>query len=190
MSLDFDVSTVKNFKVITTIHHPDGSAHWHPITNALIWASIPVGMNEITEKNWVEFYNRLNAVEKVSGPYVWRGDLDKHDPRNRITKLEVFMHIGLHTNASNKTLPQFRENLYSLSCMDNFGRTVANPTPEMQKQYEELGLEKLSSEEWDEAWTFGIDVTNPDTASRLKYLRSPEYEQVLLEKAEEKAASQ
>ncbi len=37
-----------------------------PITSALIWGTMSVGLNAIT-KNWEEFYVRCHAIETING---------------------------------------------------------------------------------------------------------------------------
>jgi hypothetical protein len=64
------------------------------VTNSLIWATMSVGIGEITEKNWKEFFVRLKAVEGVYGPLLYNGETNK----SLLTEKEVFNHIGLSTN--------------------------------------------------------------------------------------------
>lgn len=192
MSLDFDVSKVKNFDVLTSIPDPYGrnkedgtpKLSWHPVTNALIWATISVGMSSITEKNWIEFFQRVRAVERVSGAYVNRPNVSgAFDPKGFITPLEVYSHIGLHTNASSKTLAKFREDLYSLSCRET-PHQVFEAIPE---KYKELGLENASKEEWFGFWNKEDEGKDPTVDLRFDHFKS---DQKLLELAEEKHVSQ
>lgn len=64
-----------------------------PITNALIFATLAVGMGEITEENYHEFWARVAAWEGVGGAFLIG---------HRITLLDVKAHIGLWTNATFK----------------------------------------------------------------------------------------
>ena len=44
-----------------------GTEFMHPGTNSLIWATMSVGLNSITEKNCREFYARAKMYEGVLG---------------------------------------------------------------------------------------------------------------------------
>ena len=63
MSLNYDLCGVKaDYK---------DDAVW-PITSALIWGTMSVGLNAITEKNWEEFYARCHAIETINGAWLRR----------------------------------------------------------------------------------------------------------------------
>jgi hypothetical protein len=68
-----------------------------PITNALIWATMGVGLGEITEKNAAEFYARVKLSEKLVGQMLNRGP----EPY-WITAEDVRKRVGLRTNVSNE----------------------------------------------------------------------------------------
>lgn len=118
MSLNWELSAIKNWNVLTT--HPDDRAklnadgttpagvelRWNPASEKLLWITIIVGMPQITEKNWQEFYKRIAFYEKSVGPMrqFYEGDSVKDV---FYTPEEIFEHIGLHTNASTLTEPQF-----------------------------------------------------------------------------------
>lgn len=86
--------------------------------NALIWATMAIGIHAITEKNWKDFYARLAAEEKLFGARRRTGD---GEPLF-FTADEVKAHIGLHTNASRMTDAQWRKRL-----LENFVRdTIRN----------------------------------------------------------------
>lgn len=174
MSLDFDVSRVKNFDVLTSIPNPYGQKNedgtpklsWHPVTDALIWATMAIGMNNITEKNWIEFFQRIRAIERVSGAYVNRPNVtSRFDPKGFITPLEVYSHIGLHTNASSLSLAKFREHLYSLSCRETHHSYFDN-TPD---KYKELGLENVSKEDWFAFWNRSKEEEEADNKIDLRF---------------------
>ena len=95
MALHWNIEDVKaNYK---------DDAVW-PITNALIWGTMSVGMGEITKKNWQEFYTRCHMIETIHGAWLINPD-GKERP---ITPQDVYEHIGLHTNASQKTKAQLK----------------------------------------------------------------------------------
>jgi hypothetical protein len=143
MALTFDVSRMKNFEVLTTLVVTEGDStrqRWHYITEGLIFLTMGIGMNEITEENWKEFYNRVNMWERCNGPQLWRGH-ETNSPKNFITPLEVFMHIGLHTNASRKTEAQFTKDCFA--CIKD---ETARKTHGVEEQYMLSGLETMDKE--------------------------------------------
>ncbi len=94
MSLNYDLTNV-------AADYKD-DAVW-PITNALIWGTMSVAMNEITEDNWEEFYTRCYMIETIHGS--WLSFKNKSRP---ITPEDVKSHIGLHTNANTLTKAKFK----------------------------------------------------------------------------------
>ena len=97
MSLDYDLKGVKaNYK---------DDAVW-PITNALIWGTLSVGMNSITEKNWKEFYTRCHIIETIHGAWLYDRDGTRH-----ITPKDVKSHIGLGTNVTNISNAKFKDDI-------------------------------------------------------------------------------
>lgn len=97
MSLNYDLQNVK--------------ADWKsddvwPITNALIWGTMSVGMNSITEANWQEFYTRAYMIQTIYGGWI------SDDGQIRfVTPQEIREHIGLGTNANNLSNAKFKENM-------------------------------------------------------------------------------
>jgi hypothetical protein len=83
----------------------DDDAVW-PITNALIWGTMSVGMNSISEVDWKEFYRRCYMIETIHGS--WLNFNGKPRP---ITPEDVKSHIGLKTNASNLTNAKFKNDI-------------------------------------------------------------------------------
>ena len=97
MSLDWDVSKVAD-DVRLTQDPETGDAVMNPVTNAIIWATIAVGIGEITEKNAREFYTRLHAWELSLGAYLTMADDDGKRRDYLITPEDIRAHIGLRTN--------------------------------------------------------------------------------------------
>ena len=72
-------------------------------TNMLIWASMLVGLPEITEANAERWFKRLATVEAHNGAYRTREGEDVF-----FTLDEVKAHVGLTTNVSRETDVKFR----------------------------------------------------------------------------------
>ena len=102
MALNWNVGKVENFK--TVCYNADGKVN--AATETLIWATMIIGMNSITEKNAEEFFIRISMRERLHGALRrdWSGDkpVDVF-----VTWDEVKAHIGLGTNATNITRAKF-----------------------------------------------------------------------------------
>jgi len=103
MSLNYDFEGAPNGKKMM-------SADEWPITEAIIFATMAIGLHEITEKNVDDFWCRINAQEMAFGALCYEGGAD--GPVPRYTSLEdIRLRIGLKTNASPKTKHQFMKGL-------------------------------------------------------------------------------
>lgn len=105
MALHWDVSRI-DLKVRTI--EVDGEQEMSRVTESLIWATMAVGMNSITEENAEDFYARLHLYELLRGPF-----LHKSGEPAPMTPEQVRAHIGLHTNASIVSLVKWRNQLTS-----------------------------------------------------------------------------
>ena len=112
MALNWNIEDCKNYKELTT------DKEW-PITNALIWSTIAIGINEITSKNVKKVFTRIRIDENLSGTYLTNVDLKPNltgqlqgSKRYFIRMEDVEKRIGLHTNASPYTDAQFLKRYY------------------------------------------------------------------------------
>lgn len=103
MSLDYFLGDIEDYK--TLCFNEDGMNHE---TKGLIFATIGLGIDRITEKNWREFAIRLRIWEQVVGCFCY------HDGHYFLPPQVVRQHIGLSTNASKKTRAQFFDHLASV----------------------------------------------------------------------------
>lgn len=74
------------------------------VTETLIWLTMSVGMREITNANYKEFYARVHLVELLNGSFLYK----EREPRY-ITLEDVKLRVGLRTNSSTKTRSQFNK---------------------------------------------------------------------------------
>lgn len=102
MALNWNVAKVENYKEL--FDNTDEGRMIEPYSTIVI-ATMLVGINEITEKNYEKFYNRIHLIESIEGPYFY-----KDSEPSYITLEDIKRLIGLHTNASNKTKLQFLKN--------------------------------------------------------------------------------
>lgn len=102
MSLNWDIGQIKDWETVTKIvaEHDDphrgikaGQKMMNPVTEALIWATMAIGVGEITSKTIDKFFERLRLVEKLSGPM-----LSSQSGDYIITRADVEKHMGLRTN--------------------------------------------------------------------------------------------
>lgn len=92
MSLDWDLTKIDKHEELW-IKEGDGR-RLSPMTEALIWACLHVGIGEITEKTVDEFYTRVKVWERGIGTLT----RDRDGNEVATTYAEVKRHIGLRTN--------------------------------------------------------------------------------------------
>jgi len=97
MALTWDLTEIKDSKKICWVpsKQEKGKVELGAVTHTLIWASMLIGMNIITEKNSKEFHRRLIEFEVVHGAGMLIEDGEARQP----TLKEVQSHAGLKTNA-------------------------------------------------------------------------------------------
>jgi hypothetical protein len=87
MSLNWDMSKVED--------HRDLIDNEWGITQAVIWMTMAVGMQEITKDNVGEFCRRAALLQAVDGPWLVGGIY--------VTDEMIQKYVGLGTNVSNET---------------------------------------------------------------------------------------
>lgn len=97
MALTWDLTEIKDAKELCWVpsKQEKGKVELGVVTHTLIWASMLIGMNIITEKNSKEFHRRLIEFEVVHGA----GMLIEDGKNRQPTLTEVQAHAGLKTNA-------------------------------------------------------------------------------------------
>ena len=98
MALNYNFSKVKDHE---ELHKNDGE--WGK-TDTLIWMCLAVGIGDITEKNYVEFYARVHFLEKIIGAMAHVGKEEYF-----FTIDDIKRRIGMSTNVSNMTRKQFTD---------------------------------------------------------------------------------
>ena len=116
MPLNYNYSKIKES---TKVFEPDGTfddegnelGYIAQVLDTLIWATLSVGLSDITEKNWKDFYTRMKIMGKDRS-------LLRKDKNGRytvpISAQEVKDHIGLTTNATKLTKLQFLKRAYHI----------------------------------------------------------------------------
>lgn len=106
MSLDWDITEVKNHEEITVEGAP-----W-VITETLIWLTMAVDMGEITEENHEEFFKRVNIWETIHGPsmHKWNKETEEREPMP-MTLEDVERRVGLNTNVITRDREEWGERI-------------------------------------------------------------------------------
>ena len=97
MALTWDLTEIKDSKELCWVpSDEEGKFELGAVTNTLIWSTILIGMNSITEKNSKEFHKRLIEFEVIHG----EGMLIENGKNRQPTLEEIQLHAGLKTNAN------------------------------------------------------------------------------------------
>lgn len=115
MALNWDAAKVKG--VSEDGGTKDLTGEEKVVLEALIWMTLAVGIQEITAKNVDQFAHRAIAWQMVTGQV-----LNEYKPDGKyhpafLNRAHVERFIGLKTNASPKTVTQFRNTL--LECIQH-----------------------------------------------------------------------
>ena len=114
MSLNWDLTKIKNYEELCWEKNEDGTSRLNVVTDSLIWLSMAIGIGRITEENAPEVYGRIAAYEKLFGSFMIKFD-DNGKQRVFVTPEDVSNHIGLSTNVGKETEASFRKRI-----VDNF----------------------------------------------------------------------
>lgn len=112
MALSWDLTQIDRAKELCwTEPDEEGQVQLNPITDCLIWATLFIGMREITKKNMDEFVMRLIEWEKVVGGFLQDTSTGKY---TMPSYTDVEFHIGLKTNVTEMTLRKWKGKLASM----------------------------------------------------------------------------
>ena len=102
MSLNWDLRKVENQEEMCwqASTHETGKYELQPVTNALVWSTMLVGIGSITKNNYKEFHQRLLEFEVIQGEGLLHSRIDGESYYRMPYIEEVEAHIGLSTNAS------------------------------------------------------------------------------------------
>ena len=97
MALSWDLRNVDLPQETLYVKEDSGEEHLNPITWAIVWSTIFIGFNELTEKNLNDWHRRMKQLE-ISGMGLL-GEKDS-DVKRMPNLRELKLHIGLKTNGS------------------------------------------------------------------------------------------
>lgn len=106
MALNYDLREIKSYKRLFEKSTETGGSKMKDVPKTIVMSTMSVGMREITKDNYIKFYNRLNLIENVYGPFFYVRKRGKMIPRH-IKLEEVERMIGLKTNASEISRSKF-----------------------------------------------------------------------------------
>lgn len=106
MALHWNVENVHDYENVCWIGEGD-EREINPITHALIFLTMSVGLGEITDKNADEFYARVHVMEQIHGHFTHIGGEGVY-----ISPLDVQRHIGLTCNVANETRAQWARRIF------------------------------------------------------------------------------
>lgn len=116
MSLDYDLTMIKNREEVTTITLEDGSKIMNPTTTNIIFGCLSTYIGDITEANYIEWMTRY---------HIWNMT---HGHKDYFTLEDVKAHIGLHTNVWPKKpmTKWFKEHIWDGALYDVKNRPTMN----------------------------------------------------------------
>ena len=97
MALTWDLRNVNLPQETLYVKEDSGEENLNPITWSIVWSTIFIGFNELTEKNLNEWHRRMKQLE-ISGMGLL-GEKDS-DVKRMPNLRELKLHIGLKTNGS------------------------------------------------------------------------------------------
>lgn len=144
MALHWSVSDVRDWKEIM-----DEDSGEYVFTEAMIWRTMTIGINQITEKNWQEVYKRCKLCDDLFGMMVFKRDPETKQKISQLTPEAIHRRIGLSTNASNMREAQFLNNMkkrvwddvcrHASREITKFERATARSEPESEPVADEAG---------------------------------------------------
>jgi hypothetical protein len=120
MPLNWDLSDIKNYKnLYRKVTEGEQGYSTEEIRKMLkqspkqmIYYTMTIGMREITDKNWEQFYNRVKIWELINGVSFYKRNTKKLVPLYT-TQEDVKRMIGLKTNASSMNASKFKKQLFA-----------------------------------------------------------------------------
>ena len=112
MALSFDMTAIPTALKFSP-KDADGNYSIMPIPHCLIWSTMILGFNEITEKNLGEWCFRLNFEQRIHGEKAYMNRSSAMWPwaDTRFTPNDLRPYIGLSTNASPMSRAKYLSNV-------------------------------------------------------------------------------
>jgi len=137
MALTWDLGKIDGYKEVCFIPEIDldgtisGDKQMNPVTEVLIWTTMLVGINQITDKTYVDFYKRIKLLEET-GSHLLSGTDEKGNLVESNPSLQdIYFHRGLSTNATRWTEKQFCKRLGE-RLLENVTRNIKEEVKEFK----------------------------------------------------------
>lgn len=124
MALHYWFDDIKDYKTTVWIPEPTeenpDAARMNPVTEALIFGTMSIGIGRITDSNVDEVAARFRIIEKLHGAM-----LTKDGKESFLTDEDFIAHIGLKTNVGDETRSAWARRLFvnkGTSITDQFAR--------------------------------------------------------------------
>jgi len=113
MALNFQFEKIANYMDVVWVG--DGEERrMNPVTEALIFGTMSVGLGEITDSNVDEFAARFRIIEKIHGAMLYKPNPDGEGTIDWFLTDEDFIaHIGLTTNVTNERRSQWASRIFN-----------------------------------------------------------------------------
>jgi hypothetical protein len=135
MALDYDFGGIakETRTVVAAWDEPfngikKGDLLINPVSKAIVFATMSVGIGEITEANYAEFYKRLRFYEALFGHVLSFGEGPLKGAR--ITVQDIKDHIGLRTNV----FPKESDAKWHKRIMESFNSDINWQVKEVNKE--------------------------------------------------------
>jgi hypothetical protein len=113
MSLNFNFEKIANYMDVVWIGEGD-ERRMNPVTEALIFGTMTVGLGSITDSNVDEFAARFRVIEKIHGAQLYKPNPDGPGTIDWFVSDEDFIaHIGLSCNVSNETRSKWAARIFN-----------------------------------------------------------------------------
>ena len=115
MALSWQVDGIKDYETVWW-EGEKGSIdrRMNPVTEALIFGTMSVGLGSITDKNVDEFAARFRIIEKIHGAQLYKPDPSGEGRVDWFVSDEDFIaHIGLVCNVTNETRSKWAQRIFN-----------------------------------------------------------------------------
>jgi hypothetical protein len=111
MALNFSFEKIANYNDVCWIGEGD-ERRMNPVTEALIFSTMSVGLGAITDKNVDEFAARFRVIEKIHGAMLYKFEDDERVDWY-LSDEDFIAHIGLVCNVSNETRAKWAGRIFN-----------------------------------------------------------------------------
>jgi hypothetical protein len=114
MALNFSFDKIANYQTTCWIGEGD-ERRMNPVTEALIFGTMSVGLGAITDKNVDEFAARFRIIEKIHGAMLYKPDPDNEGQIVDwyLSDEDFIAHIGLSCNVTDESRSKWAQRIFN-----------------------------------------------------------------------------